>query len=183
MKWIEEVPEDIQRTWNKWLKAIHKQPTVSVSWSVVYKGVTRLVQHGFSNARDLAICSVIFVVAYHKALTVNLVVAKLRIATCNMSIPPKELVDMLSQPMNHAKQTLENQPIDEHHCWVDSTTILCWIKGQETWSVFVCNRTKTIQEKNYLQRHYILTGENRSDQGSRGVGPGMLFDLWFHGPD
>ena len=147
----------------------------------------RLVLHGFSDASDLAVCSLIFVVAYHEALPVrqNLLVGKSRIAPRNTSIPRKELVaaHTLSQLMNHAKQTLENQPIDEYHCWVDSTTILYWIKGQGTWSVFVRNRTKTIQEKNYLQWHYVPTSENPSDQGSRGVGPGMLSDLWFHRPD
>ena len=83
----------------------------------------------------------------------NLLVGKSRIAPRNTSIPRKELVaaHMLSQQMNHAKQTLENQPIDEYHCRVDSITVLYWIKGQGTWSVR--NRTKTIQEKNYLQWH------------------------------
>ena len=46
----------------------------------------------------------------------------------------KELVaaHMLSRLMNHVKQTLENQPIKEYHCWVDCTTVLYWIKGQGT---------------------------------------------------
>ncbi|XP_068735250.1 uncharacterized protein [Montipora capricornis] len=164
LKWDEKVPEEIQRTWDKWLKAICKQPLVSVPRSVVDNRVMRLVLHGFSDASDLAVCSVIFVVAYHEALPVkqNLLVGKSRIAPRNTSIPRKELVvaHMLSQLMNHAKQTLENQPINEYHCWVDSTTILYWIKGQGTWS---------IQEKNYLQWHYVPTSENPSDQGSRGV--------------
>ena len=77
--------------------------------------------------------------------------------------------------MNHAKHTLENQAIGEYHRWVDSTTVLYWIKGQGTWSVFVRNRTKTIQAKNYLQWSYVPT--------SRAVGPGKLSDLWFQGPD
>ena len=176
-----------QRTWNKWLKAIYKEPSVSVPRSVVDNGVTGLVLHGFSDASDLTVCSEIFVVVYYDTFPVkqNLLVAKSRIASRYTSIPRKELVaaHRLSQLMNHAKQTLENQPIDEYHCWVDSTTVLYWIKGQGTWSVFVRNRTKTIQEKNYLQWHYVSTRENPSDQGSTGVGSGKLSDVWFHGLD
>ena len=138
LKWDEKVPEEIQRTWDKWLKAIRKQPSVSVPRSCVDNQVTRLVIHGFSDASDLAVCSVIFAVAYHKALPVkqNLLVGKSRIAPRNTLIPRKELVGahMLSQLMNHVEQTLENQPIDEYHCWVDITTVLYWIKGQGTWS-------------------------------------------------
>ena len=47
LKWYKEVPEAIQRTWNKWLMAIHKQPSVSVPRTVVHNGLTRLVLHGF----------------------------------------------------------------------------------------------------------------------------------------
>lgn len=28
LKWDEEVPEEIQGPWNKWLRAIHEQPTI-----------------------------------------------------------------------------------------------------------------------------------------------------------
>ena len=65
----------------------------------------------FSDASDLAVCSVIFVVTCHEALPVKqiLLVATSRIAPRNTSVPRKELVaaHMLSQLMNHAKQTLE----------------------------------------------------------------------------
>ena len=94
LKWDKEVPEEIKGTWNRWLKAIHKESSVSVPRSVVDNGVMRLVLHGSSDASDLAVCSVIFVVVYHDALPVkqNLLVAKLRIAPRNTSIPRKELV-------------------------------------------------------------------------------------------
>jgi len=71
--------------------------------------------------------------------------------------------------MNHVKEVLKDQPIDDYHCWVDSTSILHYINGQGTSSQFVWNRTKTIQEKGYIQWHHVPTDENPSDQGSRGI--------------
>ena len=70
--------------------------------------------------------------------------------------------------MDHVKGVLQGHPIDEYHCWVDSSTVLHWIKGQGTWSQFVRNRTKAIQEKGY--------------QGSRGIEPIKMGELWFQGP-
>ena len=178
LRWDERVPEEIQRPWNKWLKAIEEKPSISVPRSVVDQGVTRLVLHGFLDASYLAVSAVIYVLAFHAAMPVkqNLLAAKCRVAPRNLSIPRKELVaaHMLSRLMSHIKVTLQNQPIDEYHCWVDSTTVLHWIKGQGTWSQFFRNRTEIIQEKNYLQWHHVPTSENPSDQGSRGVGPHKL---------
>ena len=68
-------------------------------------------------------------------------------------------------------------------CWVDSTTVLYWIKGQATWTRFVHNRTQAIQDKGYLKWHYVFTCENPSEQGSRGAEPRKLGRLWFEGPN
>ena len=150
------------------------------------QGVTRLVLPGYSDVSYLVVSVVIYILAFHAAMPVkqNLQAAKCRVVPRNLSIPRKELVaaHMLSRLMSHNKATLQNQPIDEYHCWVDSTTVLHWIKGQGTWSQFVRNRTETIQEKNYLQWHHVPTSENASDQGSRGVGPHKLKELWFLDP-
>ena len=83
--------------------------------------------------------------------------------------------------MNHVKEVLQGQPVEEYHCWVDSTTVLYWIKGLGTWTQFVRNRTRAIQEKGYLKWHHVPTSDNPSDQGSRGAEPRKLGELWFRG--
>ena len=83
--------------------------------------------------------------------------------------------------MHHVKDVLKGERIEEYHCWVDSTTVLYWIKGQGTWSQFVRNRIKAIQDKAYLQWHHVPT-DNPSDQGSRGMAPSKMGELWFQGP-
>ena len=59
--------------------------------------------------------------------------------------------------MHNVKEVLKDQRVEEYHCWVDSKTVLYWIKGQGTWSQFVRNRTKTIQDKENLQNFQPLT--------------------------
>ena len=55
--------------------------------------------------------------------------------------------------------------------------------AQGTWSQFMRNRTKAIQQKEYLQWHHVPTSDNPSDEGSRGVGPSKVRELWIQGPN
>ena len=99
--------------------------------------------HGFADASKMAVSVAVYTLAFHVTSPVqqNLLVAKSRIAPRDLSIPRLELIaaHMLSRLMNHVKEVLKDQPIDDYHCWVDSTTVLYWIKGQGTWSQFVRN--------------------------------------------
>ena len=161
-------------------------PCLTVPRSVVDRDVTRIVLHGFSDASKLATSVAIYALAYHAAAPVhqNLLVAKSRIAPRDLSIPRLELIaaHTLSRLMNHVKEVLQGQPMEKYHCWVDSTTVLYWIKGLGTWTQFVRNRTRAIQEKGYLKWHHVPTSDNPSDQGSRGAEPRKLGELWFKGP-
>ena len=77
---------------------------------------------------------------------------------------------------------LEQYTIDEMHGWVDSTTVLQWMKGKGTWSLFVRNRINAINDSDIKNWHYVPTGENPSDVGSRGSDPRKLDAFWFSGP-
>ena len=186
LRWDEEVPDDIQRPWNKWLKGMAERPWLRIPRSVVNNDVTRIVLHGFADASKVAVSVAVYTLAFHVTSPVqrNLLVAKSRIAPRDLSIPRLELIaaHMLSRLMNHMKDVLKDQPIDDYHCWVDSTAVLYWIKGQGTWSQFVRNRTKAIQEKGYIQWHHVPTDDNPSDQGSRGIESRKMGSLWFEGP-
>ena len=149
--------------------------------------MTKIVLHGFSDASKLAVSAAIYALVFHKAAPVcqNPLDAKSRIAPRELSIPRLELIaaHTLSKLMNHVKEVLQGRPVEEYHCWVDSTTVLCWIKGQGTWTQFVRNTTRAIQDKGYLKWHYVPTSENPSVQGSRGAEPRKLRRLWFEGPN
>jgi len=186
LKWDEEVPSDIKRSWDRWLKGMENYPCLTVPRSVVNRNVTRIVLHGFSDASKLAISVAIYALAYHAAVPVhqNLLDAKSRIAPRDLSTSRLELIaaHTLSRLMNHVKEVLQGQPVEEYHCWVNSITVLYWIKGLGTWTQFVQNRRKAIQEKGYLEWHHVPTGDNPSDQGSRGAEHRKLGELWFKGP-
>ena len=48
LRWDQVVPDDIQRSWNNWLKGMEKCPSISVPHSVVSKDVRRIGLHGFA---------------------------------------------------------------------------------------------------------------------------------------
>ena len=187
LRWDEEVPVDIQKPWTKWLNDMRDCPCVCFPRSVVDVSLTGVILHGFSDASKLAVSVAGYAVTTYIAAPVQqrLLVAKSRIAPKDQSIPRLELVaaHTLSRLMHHVKEVLKGKRVEEYHCWVDSTTVLYWIKGQGTWSQFVRNRTKAIQDKEYLQWHHVPTADNPSDQGSRGMAPSKMGELWFRGPE
>ena len=135
----EEVPNDIQRPWNKWLKGMAERPWLRIPRSVVNNDVRRIVLHGFADASKVAVSVAVYTLAFHVTSPVqqNLLVAKSKIAPRDLSIPRLELIaaHMLSRLMKELimKEVLKDQPIDDYHCWVDSTTVLYWIKGMVMW--------------------------------------------------
>ena len=139
LRWDQVVPDEIQRSWNNWLKGKEKCPSISVPRSVVSKDARRIDLHGFADASKLAVSAAVCALVFHHVAPVHqsLLVAKSRIAPKHLSIPRLELIaaHTLSKLMNHVKEVMEGQLVEEYHCWVDSTAVLYWIKGHGMWSV------------------------------------------------
>ena len=133
LNWDEEAPEDIFKPWAKWLNDMKKCLYVSVPRSVVGTGLTKVILHGFADASKLPFSVAVFPLAIHTSAPVqrNLLVGKSRIAPREKSIPRLDLVaaHTLSRLMHHVKEVLKDQCVEVYHCWVDSTTVLNWIKG------------------------------------------------------
>jgi len=89
--------------------------------------------------------------------------------------------------MPHVKEVLKDQHIDVYHCGVNSMTELYWIKGQGTW-LNLCvieprlSRTR-IERYSGIMFQPVTTSENPSNQGSQGVAPNIMGELWFQGPE
>ena len=136
LRWDEEVPVDIQKPWTKWLNDMRDCPYVCIPCSVVGVSLTGVILHGFSDASKLAVSVAVYAVTTYITAPVQqrLLVAKSRIAPKDQSIPRLELVaaHTLSRLMHHVKEVLRGERVEECHCWVDSTTVLYWIKGQGT---------------------------------------------------
>ena len=118
LKWDEQVPDDISRSWNKWLRGLEECPVLSVPRSVVNTDVTNIVLYGFSDASKLAVSAAIYALVFHKVVPVcqNLLVAKSRIAPRELSIPRLELIAVhtLSKLMNHVMKVLQGRPVKEY---------------------------------------------------------------------
>ena len=72
------VPDEIQRSWNNWLKGMEKCPSISVPRSVVSKDVRRIDLHGFADASKLAVSAAVYALVFHHVAPVHqsLLVAK-----------------------------------------------------------------------------------------------------------
>ena len=172
--------------WKRWIKTLVDSKSISVPRGIITSHVAKMVLHGFADASKSAVAACIYLVAYYdnEKASQHLLVAKARIAP-EKSIPRLELIAALtlSKLMAYVKHALEQYPISEVHGWVDSTTVLHWMKGKGTWSLFVRNRIKAITDGDINKWHYVPTGENPSDLGSRGCDPSKLSAFWFCGPN
>ena len=185
-RWDNEVPMEIQKDCRKWIYSLKKKPCVKIPRSVVPEKVETINLHGFADTSKLAVAAAIYLQTVNFGIISqqSLLVSKPKITPNDVSISRLELVaaHILSRLMKHTKETLKAYNIGEFHGWVDSTTVLYWLKGQGTWAQFARNRTKKIKEMEYINWHYVPTGQNPSDIGSRGVGPEKVDETWFCGP-
>eukprot|EP00795_Rhopilema_esculentum_P008342 gene8342-14309_t len=185
LAWDEEIKSKVAALWKNWIKKLIKRPSLSVSRSVIQGKVAYITLHGFADASKMAVAACVYVVAYYndQEPSQHLLTAKARVAP-EKSIPRLELIaaHTLSKLVACVKKALEDYQIEEIHGWVDSTTVLHWLKGKGTWRQFVRNRVKAINDSDIEEWHYVPTGENPSDLGSRGVEPTQMESFWFHGP-
>ena len=186
VSWDENLPEDVQRRWNLWIKGLKACPTITIPRSIVNTKAGELSLHGFADASKQAVCAAVYlmVTSPDGMVDTNLLVAKSRISPKNTTIPRLELVaaHTLAKLLRHVTETLSSFEIDDIHLWSDSTTTLFWLASKGTWSQYVRNRVKAIHDLGEWQWHYVPTDQNPSDLGTRGVPPAKLDDFWFKGP-
>ena len=142
--------------------------------------------HGFSDASNVGLCAVIYVVEYinTKPVSEHLLAAKSRIAPKGQSIPSLELTAalMLAKLQSNTLESLENYPIKSCHYWVDSTTVLYWLLTKGSWTVYVRNRIKGTEALSNGNWKYVPTKENPSDLGTRGLKAERLTRFCHEGP-
>ena len=184
--WDEQLPDEIVEKWLVWIKHLQQQSSISVPRSVVAKKGDLFEIHGFFDASKVAICGAVYVIEYCENQRVNqrLLVAKSRVAPKDGSIPRLELIAalMLVRLQTNLFKALKNINIRTVFNWVDSITVLHWLANKGTYSVFVRNRVKQINEMSTSKWLYVPTKENPSDVGTRGSPPNKLGELWFEVP-
>lgn len=187
ISWDEQVSDDIEQRWNMWAKGLRDCRRITIPRSVVNRKKEQLSLHGFADASKLAVCAAVYVQAAYSSgkTSQNLLVSKARVAPKNVSIPRLELVaaHTLAKLISHVNRTLSSYDIWRNHLWSDSTTVLHWLANRGTWSKYVRNRVKAIQDLGDFTWRYVPTDQNPSDLGTRGVAPKKLGDFWLKGPE
>ena len=185
--WDDNLPEEITSKWNSWTSSLISYNKFTVPRSVCTKKGSQFILHGFADASQQAVCAAVYVVEHdcEHVISQNLLVAKSRVAPKSTSIPRLELVaaHTLARLMDSTMKALKTSPITKINYWSDSTTVLHWLASQGTWTIFVRNRVKKINELSQGSWRYVPTAENPSDLGTRGVLPSKLGTLWFKGPN
>ena len=103
-----------------------------------------------------------------------------------LSIPKLELqVALLATPLKDDILTALTVCSNHVYMWTDSTTVLQWLNSTEKLPVFVANRVGEIFESTTIDEwHHVLSGDNPSDTGTRGIFSEALKDSsWVIGPN
>ena len=115
----------------------------------------------------------------------NLLVAKSRVSSKNLTIPRLELITAhtLAKLVAHVRLILTENNFKEINLWTDSMATLYWLLNRGTWSRYVRNRVKAIKDLGKFTWRYVPTDQNPSDLGTRGILVVKLNEFWFKGPN
>ena len=86
------------------------------------------------------------------------------------------------QTSENTRSALKKYPVDHCYAWTDSTVVLCWLKTKHRYKEYVTNRVLKINQKNYIERRYVLTQQNPANIGSRRCRGNKIQELWTRGP-
>ena len=152
--WDEILPEDIIKRWKAWIKSVGRMSAYTLlrcAIGIKHKGI---FLHGFSDASKNAICAAIYVTTTtnNGKGVQSLLVANLRIAPKNRTIPRLELVVslILAKLMAHVTDALHRFTINSIVYWVDSMAVLYWLDNKGAWLQYVRNKVKKF--KSYRRR-------------------------------
>ena len=178
-----EVPQEIENTWVKWVNGLNIKIEITRSISI-RKTILNIDMHLFSDASICGVCTKAYVVI-NQPNNINQVsiTSKSRLAKRNLTIPHLELIAaqisaILSQ---NIKNALNNQNVRNFYAWSDSTVVLHWLKDKRKYKVFVSNGVATIRQHSYLKWNYVPTRSNPADLGSRSFELRKLCEFCWNG--
>ena len=147
--------------------------------------------HCFSDASERAYAAVIYLRSSYSDghVDVNLIAAKTKVAPLKtQSIPRLELLgaNILVRLETTVKNALQLTQTIETINWVDSMTVLYWIKNSKPWKQYVMTRVNEIRESTPQDSWRHCPGVlNPADLPSRGMNAIDLVNetRWWKGPE
>ena len=130
--WDNEIPQEIENKWVKWVNGLNIKIEIPRSISI-RETITNIDIHLFSDASINGVCTVAYEVTYQpNKISQGLITSKTRLAKRNLTIPRLELIaaQMSVNLSQNIKNVLNNQSIRNFYAWSGRTVILHWLKDK-----------------------------------------------------
>ncbi|XP_043230696.1 uncharacterized protein LOC122385999 [Amphibalanus amphitrite] len=185
LTWDEPLPDALQAEVAAWWQD-SAGSTVSFPRAAMIGETSLGTQyHVFCDASKTAYCATVYVSQGGES---QLLICKGRLAPINpsLTVPRLELMAALTgaRLMAFVTESLCLSAPSVTY-WTDSTDVLCWIKSDKLFRVFVQNRVTAIRELTDPDRWRFVRGlENPADLGTRGITLSQLAvsAKWWNGP-
>jgi hypothetical protein len=172
--WDEPLHGDLLKEWNTIVNKLPSLNAVRISrrYYLLHIRPVKTELHGFSDASNKPYAAVIYLRStYETGQILRFVAAKARIAPVKaQTIPRLELLGavILARLVSTVVKSLPSDiPITY---WVDSTTILHWIKNEKAWKQYVNHRVNGIRHLTSKTDWRFCPGhENRADLATQGL--------------
>ena len=191
--WDEQLSDGLLKRWNSLIAELQTLNSVRIPRCYFDSHSESLLKsaqlHCFSDASERAYAAVIYLRSLYEDghVEVNLIASKTKIAPLKkQSIPRLELLG--ATILARLAKTVQNalpQKLETVY-WVDSMTVLCWIRNTRPWKQYVMSRVQEIRESTTPASWNFCPGEqNPADIPSRGLTASELVtkDKWWKGPD
>ncbi|XP_028413524.1 uncharacterized protein LOC114536361 [Dendronephthya gigantea] len=193
IEWDDELIGEHLNKWNLLILDLQSLSNVCVPrcYFEIDGKVLSIQVHCFSDASEKAYAAAIYLRSKYESglVDVNLIAAKTRVAPLKrQTIPRLELLgaNILARLANNIQNALELPQDVEIYYWVDSKTVLYWIKNAKPWKQYVLTRVKEIRECTAQDSWRHCPGlENPADLPSRGMNANKLVNekRWWEGPE
>ena len=190
--WDEEVPEELKKAAEEWMKEIVDIKDHGMSrriFSCKIKEIDLAELHVFSDSSERAYGAVTYLrITSSKGVEVKHVLAKSRIAPIKKkTIPRLELMAavLATNMMNKVLKTLEKVIMKPKVIfWCDSEIVLHWILGRDVTDGFVRRRIDAIKSgSDQCEWRYVPSKMNPADVISRGATvKALIHKQWNKGP-
>jgi len=186
--WDDDLHGDALNAWTSAIKELQSLNTIRIPRCYFDQDQIETQLRAFSDASNKAYAAVIYTrTTYENGnVQVRIVASKTRVEPVKTrTIPRLELLGarILARLVNTVKKSFhENIRI---FYWVDSLTVLCWIKHDRIWKQYVSNRVEEIRlSTNREDWRHCPGSDNPADIPSRGLpGPELATSkVWWNGP-
>ena len=188
-KWDDNLPQEFKKLFLEWHSGVYLLVSLVIPRSYFIDPFDQIELHMFGAGSQDVFCAVAFLrarLASTHQTELAFVFGKTRFVPMKaLSIPKLELqAALLATRLKEEVLKGLTFKVTEVFVWTDRTTVLQWPNSCDKLPDFVGNRTGEILESTTTdQWHYILSGDNPADTGTRGISSEALKESsWVIGP-